>query len=357
MRVLEHSVRSFRNLHELQFTPSAGVNLICGDNGQGKTNTAESLWLLTGCQSFRTKRLRELIAHGQDAAQIAARVFAGEREQTIEIQLGQRRRAVCNGIALESPHALLGLFPAVIFSPDTLALVREGAGHRRRFLDIAISFRKPAYAAALSKYCKVLDQRNALLRTGGSPKELAPWDGLLAHYGAVLIAARAKYTAALAPLCASIYGDLSGEAETLSLTYQPCVPADELSEYLLLSLFQRTLEADQRAGYTTAGVHAEDFALRLDGRSARVFGSRGQQRCCALALKIAEASLLCKALDDAPVVILDDVMSELDAARQAALLRYLQDWQAFITCCEVPAVFGESDATLFHMREGKLVTE
>ncbi|MDR1805699.1 MAG: DNA replication/repair protein RecF [Clostridium sp.] len=355
MRILKHSANGFRNLRVPEFNPSEGINLICGDNGEGKTNLAESLWLLTGCQSFRTKRLGELIAHGGDCAQIAARVLSAEREQSITIELGSRRQAQLNGIPLSSPHALLGTFPAVFFSPDTLALVREGAKHRRRFLDIAISLQKPAYAAALSKYCKALAQRNALLRGGfADSSALGLWDAQLAQHGARLVAERAAYSQKLSGLCAQVYANISGGAEGMSLNYSPCVPADGKLEQALLELLRRSAEQDLRWQYTTAGVHKEDFSLRLDGRDAKTYGSRGQLRCCALAIKLAEAILLRDCLDESPVVILDDVMSELDAARQAALLEYLRGWQCFVTCCELPAVFSGTGAALFRMKSGVL---
>jgi DNA replication and repair protein RecF len=355
MKVLAHAVQGFRNLRELSFAPAAGVNLICGANGEGKTNLAESLWLLTGCRSFRTTRLRQLVAHGGDFARIDARIFAAEREQTIRVEIDSRRVAQLNGAAPDSPHALLGTFPAVFFSPDTLALVRDGGQHRRQFLDIAISLQKPAYAAALSKYFKALAQRNALLRTGSAAEEsLEPWDLLLARHGARLVEQRSAYAEKLSVLCAEIYANLSGGAEKLRLEYSPCVPCGGDTLDAIVALLHRFSEQDARWQYTTAGVHKEDFSLRLDGREARIYGSRGQIRCCALALKIAEAMLLRECLDEAPVVILDDVMSELDAGRQAALLEYLRGWQAFVTCCELPSVFSGTDAALFYMRGGKL---
>ena len=336
--------------------PSEGINLICGRNGEGKTNLAESLWLLTGCQSFRTKRLRELICHGENSARIDGEIFAQERRQTIGIDIAAKRQGQLNGISLPTIHALLGTFPAVFFSPDTLALVREGGGHRRRFFDIAISLQKPAYAAALSKYCKALAQRNALLRSGGADlASLEPWDFQLARTGAKLIYERSRYAENLSELCGEIYEKLSGGGEKLTLKYTPCVANEECIEENLLALLQRAFPQDSRWLYTTVGVHKEDIALCLDGREARVFGSRGQLRCCALSLKISEATLLRRALNEAPVVILDDVMSELDTVRQRALLDYLRDWQVFITCCEVSNIFADSAAAVFSLRGGKIL--
>jgi DNA replication and repair protein RecF len=356
MRVLAHAVQGFRNLREFTFIPAEGVNLICGANGEGKTNLAESLWLMTGCQSFRTTRLRQLITHGGNFARIDSRIFAGEREQTIRVEIDSRRTAQLNSVMLTSPHALLGTFPSVFFSPDTLALVCEGAQHRRRFLDIAISLQKPVYASSLSKYCKVLVQRNALLRMGCADADaLETWDYQLARHGARLVSERRTYTEKLSALCAEIYANLSGGAEKLRLDYSPCVPEEDNIADNILQILQKSASQDARWQYTTVGVHKEDFSLRLDGREARIYGSRGQVRCCALALKIAEATLLRDCLDEAPVVILDDVMSELDAGRQAALLEYLRDWQAFVTCCEVPTVFSNTAAMLFHMCGGELM--
>lgn len=362
MKITQYESQHYRNLEPITFTPDAGMNLLYGDNGQGKTNILESLWLFTGCHSFRTNKINELIQQGKTQAQVSVGFYAQDREQTATIRLNKKREAILNGVMKESPRQLLGEFYAVVFSPDELRIIKDGPGERRRFLDIAISQIKPNYASVLSQYMKTLQQRNAVLRQiaqqGSAVAELEPWDLQLARLGARIIRYRREYIAHLQAQARDIYAGISGKREQLSIDYLCCVTQEGQDTAVLADILCEILcksrEVDIRRQHTTCGIHKEDLLLCVNERSARHYGSQGQQRSCALALKIAEATLLFHMTQERPVVLLDDVMSELDEKRQRDLLQYLQDWQVFVTCCEPSRMVREQSGKAFYIAAGGL---
>ncbi len=363
MTILEHEINHFRNITHIRFCPESGINMLYGSNGQGKTNILESLWLYTGCHSFRTKKTAELIQQGARFAQTSLRFFAAEREQDAQMKLHQKREVLLNGVAKASPRQLLGEVQAVVFSPEVLSIVKEGPAQRRRFLDVAISVVRPQYAHILAKYGKALDQRNNLLRqiAQGKTKEeyLEPWDEELSLLGARIIEYRRNYITPLTLACESVYAKITQGKEALSLSYL-CSAAQEVTDRaelaaVLFGLMWENRALDIRRLYTTAGIHKEDLELLIDGSPARAFGSQGQQRSCALALKIAEAQMLFALSGEKPVVLLDDVMSELDENRQRDLLLCLEDWQVFVTCCEPSQVLRQKTAKAFVVNQGNLV--
>lgn len=364
MTVRKLTFDGFRNLHPGQWEPCEGVNILAGDNAQGKTNLLEACWLFTGSRSFRGAKDREMVAFDANRAKLSLDFFAGGREQTADIAIEQRRSVTLNGIKLPSAARLAGNFCGIVFSPAHLSLIKDGPEGRRRFVDSAYCQLRPAYVGTLTEHAKVLTQRNAFLRQMGenggfSSSEgemLALWDNALAVAAARVTAARCRYVQKIEPLAADIYHGLSGGREKLSLAWNsPAYETGATSAQIAAnwaSLLDAAHRADKAAGFSTVGAHREDMDILLDGVPARTYGSQGQQRSAVLALKMAEATLLQEVTDEPPVAFLDDVMSELDVSRQDYILNHIHDWQVFITCCEPTAALRMNAGKVFQIKQG-----
>lgn len=364
MEIKKHRAENYRNLEKTEFEPSPGINVIYGENGQGKTNIIESIWLFTGCQSFRTRKCTELVKEGALFAKTEIDFFARNRIQNAQMTIDTKRLVALNGIPQETPRKLLGEFQAVVFSPSSLAVVKDGPAERRRFLDIAISLIKPNYACLVSRYIKVMAHRNALLKQlaekKGNQQMLDLWDEEIARIGAKILIYRFRYIEQLSTITTEIYGGISSGRETLSIEYLQSFKSESgeektLKDALLLSL-EKSRQADIRRQTTGAGPHKDDIFFEINGLCARTYGSQGQQRSCALALKLGEAAILRDSSGEQPVALLDDVMSELDSVRQGFLLEYLAGWQVFITCCDPSILSRVNTGKIFEVKAGQIIT-
>lgn len=366
MKLNHLEIRSFRNISSLELSPCGGVNVIYGDNAQGKTNLVEGIWLFTGNSSFRGAKPSEMIQFQKEEAALSLSFSDRQREQTAEIVLSGRRKVLLNHVEEKSLSALKGVFYAVVFSPSHLSFVKEGPKNRRRFLDIAISEIRPQYEEYLQLYERLLEQRNALLRNASQYRNLEQnmeiWDLQLAKAGTILSIYRNDYVKKLQKLAAEIYRDLSRRAERFEIRYESTVFEDiagvqsyeEEHVERYLSRLRDSFAIDVRQGFTSAGVHRDDLDIRIDGKPARIYGSQGQQRSVVITLKLAEALLLKKAVGENPVMLLDDVMSELDVSRQSYILNHLTDMQVFITCCDVSNTLKLENGMIFRMEQGVL---
>jgi len=355
-----HSAKNFRNLDFISFEPDPEMNIIYGENGQGKTNIIESIWLLTGFYSFRARKNAQLIEQGKDEAEIENIFYSHSREQNAVMRINKRKEITLNGINEESPRVMMGKYYAVVFSPATLGLVQDGPGERRKMLDIALSLIKPNYAVIMSHYLRVLEQRNSLLKKFGERSfendYIVPWDTELANLGAKIIKYRLDYVEELSALSAEIYEGISSGREKFDFYYdfsKENISEEQIKEKLVADI-EKSRDADIKRLYTNAGPHTHDLVLNLNGRDARVYGSQGQQRSCALAMKLGEASIIEKVTGECPVVLLDDVMSELDEGRQTFILNYLDNWQVFITCCDPSTLLRSKKGKAFEVKEGKI---
>ncbi len=353
MRVLSLGCRGFRNLEDslkapLEFSPS--VNVLFGENGQGKTNFLEAIWLFTGGRSFRGAKDGELICRGQQEARLSLEFFSEERQQKAGIALREGKRFLeLNGVKKRSASQMVGAFCAVIFSPEHLSLLKGGPALRRQFLDSAVCQCKPAFAPLLSRYNRTVFQRNALLKDIPRHPELLDtleiWDQRLARLGEEITRRRQEYLEGFTPLAENYYRGISSGRETLSFGYRPGY--DGSLEQALSDLRRE----DLRLGHTAAGPHRGDLEIFLNGVPAKSFASQGQQRSAVLAMKLAEADMLCRFSGEEPVVLLDDVLSELDQRRQEYLLNHLENRQVFLTCCSPEPVLHQG--LRFQVREGK----
>ena len=363
MRVTQLELTNFRNIENAAVRPCDGVNIIYGDNAQGKTNLLESIWLFTGCRSFRGAKDAECVNFNSAKTQLSLDYFGEGREQNLLLSIEKTRRFTRNGIVLSSPAKVMGAFLAVVFSPVHLSLVKDGPYERRKFLDVAISQLKPKYAVALSGYNKALAQRNILLKDIVYHSELYDtldvWEEQIAFYAAELIVQRVGYVNRLRDFTTEIYGGISNKKETLDIAYEEaCSTGANKKEEIragMRDLLRAARKTDLATGSTSVGPHRDDLSIQIDGLSARSYGSQGQQRSAALALKLGEAAVIRNFTGEQPVALLDDVMSELDASRQNYILNHIRDWQVFITCCDPHSVKNLKYGQAIRMQNGAIV--
>ncbi|MBR7092471.1 MAG: DNA replication/repair protein RecF [Clostridia bacterium] len=364
MLVKQLTAEHFRNLQTLCLQPCEGCNVIVGQNAQGKTNILEAIWLFTGSKSFRGAKDRELVELDRPEALLSMDFTAAGREQKAELHIDKGRSFTLNGIRLASPAKMAGHFCGIVFSPVHLQLVKDGPEARRRFLDAAYCQHRPGYVTVLGTYLRLLQQRNALLKDARFHRDL---EGLLdvfseklAAAGAQVWAARQAYVRSLTPVAAEIYGGISAEKEKMTLQYRSSValpPQEEQWQACFLQALADNREQDLACGSTGVGPHRDDLEIQIDAMPARTYASQGQQRSAVLALKLAEASLLQQTTKEKPVALLDDVMSELDPARQEYILNHILDWQVFITCCDPGPLLRMKSGQQFRIRQGRLLRE
>ena len=362
MKINSAKIENFRNIERLSLDFDQ-VNIIYGENAQGKTNLIEAIYLFTGSKSFRGVKDKELVKFGSDFARLEIEFENNSRQQNAEIFIEKHRTASLNGVKKKSTALLGEELKAVIFSPVHLSMVKEGPLERRRFIDNALCQLKSNYRNVLKEYNRSLTQRNMLLKDIGKNSSLADmlyiWDKNLAISGAKIIYQRQKYIEALLPYAKEIFNGLSSGKENIDLTLKgpfnyENLTLEEIQKQLMFSL-DNNRGNDIINRITTVGPHRDDMEILINGKSARSFGSQGQQRSCVLALKLAEASLLREMTEDQPLALLDDVMSELDISRQDYILNHIKDWQVFITCCDANTVLRLKEGKTFHMENGGLV--
>jgi DNA replication and repair protein RecF len=344
-------VHCFRNYAEATVRFGPGLNVIHGHNAQGKTNLLEAIATMALTRSPRTSTSADLLLWGEDAALAEAEVARPPAGVTLSVRFqrdpstGRLSRVTAVDGKPRPARAVLGVCPVVLFWPEDLALVRAGPDGRRRFLDVILAQTDQQAVAHMSRYRRVLEQRNALLHQlrlgGGARDSLNSFTNELAHHGAWLGLARARLVAALAPLAAASLHDLSGQREQISLRYAPvhvAVLPDSVvaAEQALLDTLRDRASEEIARGVTLAGPHRDDVTFDLDGRAARGTASQGQQRSIVLACKLAEVRYLQDTAGVAPVILLDDVLSELDPERRERLLALLADGghQVLVTTTE-----------------------
>lgn len=362
MKINALELENYRNIEKLSLTFD-DVNIIYGENAQGKTNLIEAIYLFTGAKSFRGVRDKELIKFGCDFSKLKIDFTNKSRKQTAEIMIKNKREATLNGVKKKSPVLLGEELKAVIFSPVHLSMIKDGPGERRKFADSALCQIKSGYRNILKEYNKALAQRNSLLKDIAFNSSLSDmlyiWDKSFAKYGAKIIYQRQKYIEALIPYAKEIFNGLSNGREDIDLVLTGAfdyknLTLDEIENKMMIAL-QNNRQVDMIMKITTIGPHRDDIEILINGKSARKYGSQGQQRSCVLALKLAEASLLREKTQDEPVALLDDVMSELDEGRQDYILNHIKDWQVFITCCDPASVLRLKQGKTFHINDGKAI--
>lgn len=366
MRVEAFEIEQFRNIHKISLTPCNGANIIYGDNAQGKTNLLEAIWLFSGSKSFRGSKDAEFTKFGESYAKLILDFFAKGRSQSSVISFTEdKKNVLLNEIKQESITRLTGEFCTVVFSPDHLSLIKQGPDKRRKLIDTSLMQAYPKYLKLIDGYNRALKQRNVLLKDipqhAALLDTLEIWDESLLDYGAYIISMRARYIKKLAEVAASIYNGISSGKEQFAAVYSAELGSDagEIDEHnrddirvRFKKVLQQARAEDIKSGITNIGPHRDDIDITVNGVSARAFGSQGQQRSSILALKLAECAILEERHSEPPVVLLDDVMSELDHSRRDFLLNQLNGKQVFITCCDVESFSGLQDGKVFHIKDG-----
>lgn len=341
-------LRDFRNVESCRVELCEGINLLCGQNAQGKTNLLEAVFYASVGRSFRGANTAEMIRFGAQSAQICLDYHAGGRDQNLTFRLFRDRRRVAekNHVRVEKLSELVGGFRSVLFCPEHLSLIKAGPSERRSYMDLALSELYPMYMHALQSYHTILKQRNALIKS--APYDRATFDGTvelwsrkLAHEAAIIAEARLAYVRRASGHIATCFADMTGERETPTLVYDGSAGGKEelyedrkRTEETYFSLLMSSHEREIAAGATLWGIHKDDLDIRLNGKSARIYASQGQQRSLALSMKLAEGEICREEFGDYPVFLLDDVLSELDGARREYLLSRILGKQVLITTCE-----------------------
>lgn len=362
MTVNELSFENYRNLKNNKIEPSDKVNVIYGENAQGKTNLLEAIWLFCGGHSFRGSKENEMVGFDQNFFKLSMKFFSGGREQDADIIFSQNKKQIkINGVEKTSSSYLTEVFSAVVFSPEHLNLIKRGPNVRRRFLDAAICQHRIRYASMLSKYHQIINQRNALLKDIYKHKELKDtlsiWDDSLVIVGAEILKERYDYLKKLREPSKIFHRGISNEKEELEITYLSTAKTaeDDTTEELrekLRNAFQGSRHEDYHTGYTSVGPHRDDLDIKINGLSARRFGSQGQQRSAVLSMKLSEAELLYQKNEERPIILLDDVLSELDNSRQDFLLNKVEEYQVFVTCCEESNKEQLKNGKVFYIEDG-----
>lgn len=356
MKINKLELKNYRNIENAEIIPCEGVNVIYGENAQGKTNILESIFLFTGLKSFRSSKDSELVSFNKEKAVINIKFDTFTRTNTAQITVTDRRRINLNGVNLNSPTAVMSKFQAALFSPSFMSIIQNGPSERRRFIDSAICQIKPSYAVMLSEYTKLLKQRNAVLKndsySGNKKMFLECIDENFSRLGEDIYNEREEYLKKLTPFAESIYEGLSSGKEKLGFSY--IRKGDKTGEMSFSEILSSHIQTDIAAGLTLTGIHRDDIDIKINGISAKSFGSQGQKRSAAVAMKLSEAQVMKEYTGEEPVILLDDVMSELDTARQDYILNHIKNRQVFITCCEPNSVLRMSEGKTFNIVNGKV---
>lgn len=357
MFVKKLKLSSFRNYKSEEFDFLPATNILYGNNAQGKTNALEALYLFSIGKSFRTQQDRELINFDESFTRLCVEFDDKSRTNEIEIVIrrDRKKQIKINDVPISKMGDLIGKFCVILFSPDELNLTKGSPNARRRFLDIALSQMRPKYYHILRRYNKVLEQRNNLIKKlkfspdNTSRETLFVWNEKLAEYGMTIIEYRKKFVEKLYEFSKQIHFEISGE--NFEIKYKTAFETKEEFKEKLDSSTDKEIEQ----GFTLYGPHRDDLDIYTEGKDIKTYGSQGQHRSAVLALKLAQADMIYEDMGEYPVLLLDDIMSELDSIRRAYLVGKIKNKQVIITCTDADEVGLVNDANLIHIENGKIV--
>lgn len=333
MYVKSLDLLNFRNYEKLSLTLDPGINIFYGANAQGKTNILEAVYLAGTSKSHRGTRDRDMIRMGESEAHIRMHVDKNDSDYRIDMHLRKNKSKgiAIGGVPIRRAGELFGIVNIVFFSPEDLNIIKNGPSERRRLVDRILCEIDRIYMSDLTQYGKCLNQRNRLLHdlyfNPSLESELPVWDEQLVNYGCRIIAKREEFVRMLENIASEIHAELTGEKERLTLVYEPNVTVEEFADKVA-----RSRDADRKIKSTTVGPHRDDVCIKVNDMDLRLYGSQGQQRTTAISLKLSEIRIIEERIRNKPVLLLDDVLSELDRDRQNYLLGNIRDIQTLITC-------------------------
>ncbi len=350
-------LNNFRNYEQLNIEFSNDINILYGDNAQGKTNVLEGLYLLSTTKSHKGAKDKEMIKIGEEESHLRMYFKKSDMNHRIDMHLQKngRKSGAVDGIPVRKSSDIYGLMNVVFFSPEDLSIIKNGPGERRKFMDAELCQLDKLYLQYLSKYNKTLEQRNDLLKQlsfrADFKDTLEVWDLQLCEYGKFIIEQRRKFVDDLNNIVREIHYRISNEKEKLTLVYEPSVMPDDFEETL-----KRTRDRDIAQKTTCTGPHRDELSFYVGDENLKLFGSQGQQRTAALSLKLAEIELVKEKIGENPILLLDDVLSELDRNRQQALLNSINGIQTIITCTGLEEFVGYRSGlnTLYKVTNGSI---
>lgn len=360
MYVKSLELSNYRNYENLAIQFAKGSNLFYGDNAQGKTNILESIYLSGTTKSHRGSKDKELIRFGEEEAHIRLILNKRDVDHRIDLHLKKRKTKgiAIDGMPIRKSSDLLGMLNIIFFSPEDLSIIKNGPGERRRFLDMELCQLQKIYMHHLGQYNKILKQRNQLLVQIGFQEQLLDtldiWDMQLVQYGTSIIEKRQEFIEELNQIIYGIHKKLTGGREEIQVTYENQVSAEEYEKQLT-----NRRDMDLKYKNTSVGPHRDDIKFLVNGIDVRTYGSQGQQRTAALSLKLAEIELVKRKIGDYPILLLDDVLSELDSNRKNYLLESIREIQTFVTCTGLEEFVNSqlSIDKMFYVENGKIMKE
>ncbi len=342
---------NYRNIEKINIDLSPDVNLFYGDNAQGKTNILEAIYICAAGRSHRTHFSRELIRFGEESAHIQLIVEKEGFSDKINIQIknNNKKGIAINNMAVKSINELFGTVNVFFFSPQDLLLIKEGPALRRRYIDMELCQLSRLYAYDLSSYYRVLRERNIFLKNKPDKIMMDIYDEKLVEYGVRIISERERFVEGLNEFADRIHRDITGNKESLEVKYIKNVSADNFYDKL-----KYDLKRDILYGSTSHGIHKDDLVFNINGINARDYGSQGQQRTVCLSLKLAEIEIVKSLLGQPPVLLLDDVLSELDRSRQLYILDKIKNIQTVITSTGIDDLKDKQNVRIFNVKDGKV---
>jgi len=353
MIIKNYNISNFRNIKELFIEPCERMNVICGENAQGKTNLIEGIWLFTGAKSFRGAKENELIKFSEKKAVLSTDFISEEIEKNSKIIIGEKKEVFLNDKKLKSFSSFVGNINAIVFSPQDLKLLTDGPSIRRKFLDIAIGQLYPSYIDVIKNYMRAVSQRNSVIKELKYDSTinitLDVFESEIVSNAKRIIDLRKRYIEKINMFLPKIYYGISSGREEIKTEYIS-EEKEKLEEKLRLSR-----KEDMLLGVTSVGPHRDDLIFNINGINARSFGSQGQKRSIAIALKLAEAEIIKENVGECPLCLMDDVFSELDPERQNFILNHIKEMQVFLTCCDPSNVKNLKAGKIYTVKNGSVI--
>ena len=354
MYIKEIKLNNFRNYKQLDLNLNKNINIIYGNNAQGKTNILESIFLCSFGKSFRTNKEKEMIMFNENNLIVEIFYQKKDRDGKIKIEIGEKKQIYLNGVKIKKLSELLGNINIVIFTPDDINILKDGPANRRRFLDMMIGQLRPNYVYNLNMYIKTIEQRNNYLRQireENKPEEMLEiWDEKLADYGEKIFNYRNEFIEKISKKINKIHGEITDDKEKLKIEYVS--NCENKEDYLKLLKERRKLDIIK--GFTTKGVHRDDFMIYINDKEVSTYGSQGQNRTVILSLKLSELNVVYEEIGEYPILLLDDFMSELDEERRKNFLNNIKNTQVILTGTE-KIDLHDLEYNLYNIKKGEVV--